>query len=249
MQTNLLNHNRLSIPDEPKLIPGSSNFSAPANLSLPETWLEALSTDAPVAKALAKIWKPLAVYVPQAVERIIKCTLQLGLAIYPDEDQDIRVNLLYIFQSQDKDNLAVGWFAGYPATDEVIAEAQARLSIILPASYKKFIRVHNGFNLYPIDVGPCMANSLHFIRELAQADQVFEHQANRFLAFSGDGAGNQQCYDLTIPLANSDYLTFDWDHETRQIAKPMSFFAYVEDLMMTELETARLRKNDKLNRP
>lgn len=240
MSANLLNRILLDIPDEPKLLPGASNFSIPEGLSLPGMWLEALSRDVPSENALLKIWAPLATYIPQAVEKIIHCTMQLGLALYPGEE--IEAKLMYVFQSVDAaEESPLGWSAGYPATEEEIAKAEARSNITLPTSYKKFARVHNGFNLYPMDVGPYATDNLWFISEGAKLKPDITYQADKLLACSGDGAGNQQCYDLMSPLADGDYLTYDWDHETHQITNAMSFWEYLDNLLITELRQARLR--------
>lgn len=43
------------------------------------------------------------------------------------------------------------------------------------------------------------------------------------IGFCEDGSANRQVYDLAKPLANDDYLTADWDHETDELSHWMNF--------------------------
>jgi hypothetical protein len=250
MSINLLDRVLLNIPDEPTLMPGSSGFTLPEGVWIPQAWVALLSMDVISEKALLDIWEPLIKYIPNAVEKISRHTMQVALAVYPGDETGI--SLLYAFQvvleeeqavTWEKQDLILAWSAGCPATDEDIANAESRLNITLPQSYKNFVRVHNGFNLYPLDTGPRSLDNLFFISKYRDWVQESGYQLDKLLAFSGDGAGNEQCYNLMAQLSDEDYLTYDWDHETHQITKPRTFWDYLEQFFAREMRNAQVREN------
>lgn len=249
MSANLLDRVLLGIPNEPRLIPASTRFTQPEGVWLPETWMTILSMSALSAKALLDIWQPLIRHLPNAIEIIAKHTLQVALAIYPDREK--KVSLMYIFRipleegqtiTTDEQDVILAWSAGRPATNKDIADAETRLDIPLPRSYKDFVRMHNGFTVYPLDVGPRPLGNLFFISEYQDWEPDPDYRSNRLLAFSGDGAGNQRCYNLMAPLPNEDFLTYDWDHETYQVTRPQGFWEYIEQLVTREMADAQTRE-------
>lgn len=245
MLTNFVNRILLDIPNEPNLIPGSSSFAAPKDVWVPETWIEVLSTNILQKQLLLNIWESIAKFSPRLVEKIVEYTVQIALALYPEN----KANLIYIFQlslrNEETDvgekDIIVGWSAGYPANEKEITVTEKKLNIILPESYKQFLRVHNGFNLYPLDLGPRPLQKLYFLSEIESLDDHHSYRLDKQLAFSGDGAGNEQCYNLDSSISNRDYLTYDWDHESNDLTNPMIFWDYLEKLILTELRNARPR--------
>lgn len=130
-----------------------------------------------------------------------------------------------------------GWFGLLPATEDDIIQNETRLGITIPQSYRDFARVHNGFlhNGWG-SLGLKPLHTLYFVRNVDKSNYL-DHgfDFGRILAICGDGAGNEQCYDLDQPLDKDDRLTFDWDHETRRLTKPQPFWAFLEKFIKREM--------------
>ena len=239
MTENILNQILLNTPNEPELIVGASNISIPSELTLPETWMQALSRDIPSSDTLLNIWEPLVAFMPQLVEIIVDCTIQLGLAVY--YEKEIHAKLVYAFRFIEEDEeIILGWLGGIPAMPGDFAEAEYRLGLTLPKPYQQFTRVHNGFNLYPLDVGIHSTDALWLISEYAEYHPQYD--PTRLLAFSGDGSGNQQCFYLISSTKDDSYLTYDWDHDTFQMTHPLTFTEYINQLVESELLGAITRQ-------
>jgi hypothetical protein len=191
---------------------------------IPASWARGLSSDSSVGDFVRRIWFPLRDHVGASLRVLVNHTLDIGLVVSPTATSPPR--LLYILESET--GSAFGWLAGLPATADKVSRQEMRLGVRLPQSYKLFSRVHNGFLLGGLStVGPRSLSGLFFISLLLEADPASDRYAH-LLAFSGDGGGNEQCYDLTQPTGNDEYLTVDWDHESRAVSNPTTFFAYLD---------------------
>jgi hypothetical protein len=152
-------------------------------------------------------------------------------ALLTPRDSNLPVQLLYIMQSGPGSGGGYfAWAAGLPIAEAPTADPPRDK---LPASYRTFTQVHNGFLLEGWgSAGPTSVEELFHLDTLPipGADEL-GYEPHDLLAFSGDGAGNEQCYLLTQPTADGDYATVDWDHETRGLGPPGPFWKYVEELV------------------
>lgn len=105
---------------------------------------------------------------------------------------------------------------GEPITDNRIAEFEEAYQVLLPADYKWFISLINGFELmgtevYGIDGGRKSPNTLSKIYD-------FEHREVRvpmpeyLIPFSPDGGGNYYCFDTRITESDSCPIVFFQTH-------------------------------------
>ncbi len=208
-------------------LPRGHESIAELGQKIPSTWIHSLSSDSPVADSILRIWSPLNKHLDASLRVLTNYALDIGLVVSPTATSPPR--LLYVLESATR--TAFGWLAGLPATEEDFVRQEARLGVQLPQSYKLFSRVHNGFLLDGLStVGPRSLGDLFFVSVLLEGELASDRFAH-LLAFSGDGAGNEQCYDLTWPISNNDYLTVDWDHESRETSGPTTFYDYLDRIV------------------
>jgi SMI1 / KNR4 family (SUKH-1) len=194
----------------------------------PHTWKEVLLTDISIPQAVGKIWQPILPYFQDSV-KIIEQIATIGLVASPSQPSPI--GLIYIFQHIKSDEM-FSWLGCEPVDPDQLFQFQERFGFPLPASYQKFCSVHNGLLRDGWNSsGPRPIEKLR----LLEFDQDTDTQKHRLLAFSGDGAGNEQCYHLHLPVDSNDYLTVDWDHESEQIGRPHTFWTYLEALLKSEM--------------
>ncbi len=113
------------------------------------------------------------------------------------------------------------------------------LGIELPAAIQEFYKVQDGLladgngvlGIKPLQQLVRLSEYAYF----DEYDDQISYECENYLVFSGDGVGNARCFDLTQPIGRGDYLTVDWDHETRELTHPMSFWRYLKDFSITEL--------------
>jgi hypothetical protein len=200
---------------------------ADLDVKIPPSWTQALSLESSIADSIARIWSPISNCINDSLNILTDHAIDISLAVSPTATSPPR--LLYILKGTARDTF--GWLASLPATEENIVRCEARLGVKLPQSYRLFSQVHNGFLLDGAStVGPRPLNGLFFISTLFQCEST-PHDFSQLLAFSGDGAGNEQCYDLARSSDNSDYLTVDWDHETQETGAPQAFWRYFDKIV------------------
>lgn len=139
--------------------------------------------------------------------------------------------MIYIFRHIKSDEI-FSWLGYAPLSSNQLRQCKERFGFPLPASYQAFCTVHNGLLRDGwISSGPRPVEKLR----LFEADQGKDVQKERLLAFSGDGAGNEQCYHLHLSADSNDYLTVDWEHESEQMGQPHMFWTYLEALLKSEM--------------
>lgn len=213
---------------------GSKDVIALRN-SLPAAWVDALEGRQALAEALQRLWQPAGPDAQPFLQRLIDQTVDVALAA--SQSPALPPSLLYLNRRQAQDGPHYfAWFAGLPATSVQVSREAARLGVSIPLSYQRFVSVHNGFNVDGHTmVGPAALERLVRLSDLIDAEPAeLGYDPKQVLPFSGDGGGNEQCYHLALPLADGDYLTVDWDHETRELNAPMSLWAYLENLVRVE---------------
>jgi hypothetical protein len=194
---------------------------------IPYPWIQALSVDSHISTAIIRIWQPLNDYLESSIKYLAGEVVELALAI---SAKGQIIGLIYILPyTQSSGHRFFSWLAGLPATEADFLQHQTKLHTLLPQSYKIFSSVHDGF-FHNGGGASCLKplEELYFISEMVDETDSLNYEPNQLLAFCGDGAGNEQCYNLTMPVGDGDYATVDWDHEVREISKPQIFWKFVE---------------------
>jgi hypothetical protein len=204
----------------------------PFDKNMPSSWEQALSPLSP-ADSITNIWRPINQQASGAINILISRITDFALVVYPDNSAVL--GLLYIFKPSSPNTPLRGWLAGLPATNEQIKQSETRLDIQIPPAYKTFCQIHNGFLIDGwTSLGLRPLHSLHLLSELPIENPTNQgYNPSKLLAFCGDGSGNQQCYHLAEPL-NTDFVTYDWDHETQAITKPHPFWHFLEAFLAKE---------------
>lgn len=111
----------------------------------------------------------------------------------------------------------------------------------LPTSYGEFVKVHNGFLLDGFSPGIRSVNELQRLSDVPALDNrekyMIGYRLEELLEFAGDGGGNAQVFNLAEPIADGEYMTYDWDHESLEIAKPKTFWAFSLELLSRIMES------------
>lgn len=217
---------------------------AKLNGEIPFTWEQLLLSDLPTRQVIGQLWKPLEQYANAFVEILANSTLNLAIVLSPEKT--FPISLFYVAKLAWRDQIFFeGWLGGLPTSDRDLAKCETRLNFSLPVSYKLFGNVHNGFlkngnqgnGLLPVE-------SLSFLhRKDLPEDLSLLHDSfsdDELLSFYRDGAGNQQSYHLSMPHGSGDYMTVDWDHETREISNPQAFWLFLERFIEEEMKYASI---------
>lgn len=213
------------LEEEFLFIPRQTPLEVEIRSSLPESWLTALSPTSDLDYAVKAIWDPVKKSAENFIAVLGKLTVDFALLVFPT----FPPQLVYILESTTG---CPSWTAGLPATKRDFEVCEERLGFCLPSSYKLFTQVHNGFHLESWDtIGPRALHDLYTISELLGNTK---HSKN-LLAFSGDGAGNEQCFNMDMPVKDRNYTTIDWDHETREISHSQFFWDYIRDLISEKI--------------
>ena len=222
----------LFLEENVQLFPRGHNSIAALSERLPSSWTYALSLQSSIPGSIIQIWHPASGHVNDLLNVLSSHTQNIALVLPATAPP----SLLYIFQRNGPEGIELsGWLGGLPATEQDIASCEVRLSMPLPQSYKAFSKVHNGFLLDGwISLGPRPVGRLYFVSTSVQ-DEYPHNGLDRLLAFSGDGAGNEQCYDLSRAIGDGDYITVDWDHEAREISKSQTFWKYLYNFVAKEI--------------
>jgi hypothetical protein len=226
MYEELLSKLELVLQTETQVLPKGHNALADLSATIPSSWTRVLSSDASIADSIEQIWAPISEYAGDFLRTLVARTVDIALVL---SSETSLLHLLYVLESSK--GSIFGWLAGLPATEQDIIDCEARLGIRLPESYNLFCQVHNGFSLDGLKTaGPERLSGLFFLSTLLEGEPRSD-DFDRLLAFSGDGAGNEQCYDLTMPTGDGDYVTVDWDHETRETSQPRVFWEYFHKIV------------------
>ena len=192
---------------------------------------------------------PWAVYRGESIERIIDqifAPLAERLTTFPNllktgctqivallDNQ--RWYLIYVLQPEvgQKESYLCG---GSPVNLPVLPDSVRVAGWTLPKQLADFYKVHNGFGiLWPLDLfwnSDCILPSSH-LKILAQtfpADMpiLLDYDPNHLLEFFPDGAGNGQ-YFYRFDHKDSESLTVDWDHETRELSHQADFWSFIDE--------------------
>lgn len=193
-----------------------------ANFQQP--WSHKFFSNLSVAELIAEIWKPVQEYSKDFVDSFAHSVLDVVLVVSPEGK--FPTSLMYVIKRIWRDQAIFDcWLAGPPATNEDFVTHEVRLGLQIPFSYKVFSGVHNGF----VEDGNYGKGYLSLDRLFSLAE--FDYKD--CLGFYNDGGGNMQVYHTTMPFADNDYMTVDWDHESREIYKPETFWAFLERFRTT----------------
>jgi len=213
--------------------PGISEWSG----TIPDDWLRALSPQWTAASSVEVLWRT-ALPDAEGLTSILAKRIE-DFALLKSRTPNSSVQLLYVMRpASEHGRDYFVWSAGLPII-EASTTLNSRVDTRLPSSYRAFTKVHNGFLLDGWgSVGPRPVEVLLHLDTLHLLDRdELGYDPRDLLAFSGDGAGNEQCYLLTHPSASGDYWTADWDHETRRLGHPVPFWDYLERLVTRESGT------------
>jgi hypothetical protein len=191
---------------------------------LPPAWLHVLTEAVPPDAAVELLWQPLTYHARGFVFRLASITEQLALFVSPD-----RAFRPCLFYASNAGSLEHAWLGGSPANEEDIQRWEQNHARLLPASYRKFAQLHNGFmenkkdrlGLYPLQ-----EVSLLVQPEPGDPDTSPEQQ---LLAFASLSDGNLQCYDLNATRMSGDALTVEWRQISGASYRPQSFWSFLKD--------------------
>lgn len=186
---------------------------------IPHTWYACLNQNLSKKEGIFRIWQELNYIPADLLNHFSKKAYGVGLVASGNHKSII--GLSYIFRQEEKSKLFYSsWIGGPPATHADFQEFHELSNIQLPQSYVEFCKVHNGF----IQNGNL---SLGFspIRELNLQQQ--------WMPFYEDGFGNARGYNLNQPTENGDFMTYDWDHESKEFSNPQTFWEFVTEFFST----------------
>lgn len=117
-------------------------------------------------------------------------------------------------------------FLGYPPVN---IDTGDRISYQFPSllSYISFIKIHNGF----VHEG----NHAIGIRAFTNLVSLIDNKGEKYLGFCGDGLGNYQCLPAALKQNESEIMTCDWDHETRETSGYLPFWSFITEFLKREL--------------
>src|SRR5690606_26696443 len=104
-------------------------------------WQFALAPDSSPDDAVASIWSSLQERARGWVTRL--ATVTDGFALVVSPTGVFPPGLLYIVAGLS--STPHGWLAGLPAGEAELITAEERLGRPLPASYRHYVQIHNGF--------------------------------------------------------------------------------------------------------
>jgi hypothetical protein len=188
---------------------------------IPVLWQACLEQEAYSSIITRAIWAEVDKRVPDSVNLFLTGVVDVGLTV--SRNAKAVHGLTYLLKRQtNRGTFYKGWLGRLPASDLDVAKFEKDTNLVSPQSYRIFCSVHNGF-LHNGN-GAIGYRPIHkLLRDRTNA-----------LGFCGDGGGNFQVFDLTKPLDNNDYLTADWDHETDELSRWMSFWEFVKEQFSAE---------------
>ena len=198
---------------------------------LPVIWQEVLIPSLPMEEMITHLWHEGREYLQDVIAILQAHTLEIALIV--SQSSSVPLGLYYIYKIATRDRTFWhGWLAGPPANQQDFAAFEQRFGKELPSSYKTFSQIHNGFlsdgltgyGMNPVDEWLPLSRTF----DLSDGErQAMDYDPDLLVEFCPDGLGNGQYYDYRKPILDDDYMTVDWDHETRQISKPEPFFSFI----------------------
>jgi len=197
--------------------------------TIPPPWHDLLAIDTSLELSLHGIWQPIEPINQKLVFYITTNTADVRLVV--DVVVHKPLGLLYAINTSQAG--VRHYLAGIPLSQETRTTVEGKLVISLPSPFVEFSNIHNGFLANgESEFGIRSAAGLYYLNNLPAFDEGdFNYDPARLLGFCGDGAANEQCFSLDHPTGNDDYQTFDWDHETRMVTRPRSFWDFVTEFI------------------
>jgi len=198
---------------------------------IPNLWRIALNENNSLKDAISLIWNKIG-------ESVLFFTSLLNknvneIYIVADENKHIVIGLIYQ-TCNDEYKITGHWFGGLPVSQEFHVDRD--IYMYLPNALWNLYSIHNGllysgmgeFGIRPIeDVGKL----IELCEVLEENQPVFDPYD--YLAFCGDGIGNERCFKISEILSNPDIeVTYDWDHETNEIGYPLNFWHHLIDIVL-----------------
>lgn len=199
---------------------------------LPLTWQNAFASNAPISQIIQYLWKDNFPLFEPACQHLQTRITEVAIIITPSD-----AYVAYIFNHQNRLSTFLG---GMPATTEDIDRREKELGFKLPPTYQKFLLIHNGFLMDGwSSLGIKPLHKLFTIGEMIGEDikasgQPINYDPNKLLCICGDGCGNEQCFHYPTSF-NQTKATVFWDHETREISKPMRFEKFLDKFLRQEI--------------
>lgn len=199
---------------------------------LPITWQNAFTFDTPISQIIHYLWKDSLPLFEPFYQRLQERILEVAIAITPSE-----AYFAYIFFNY---NRYFAFLGRTSATTDRITSRENELGFKLPLDYQKFLLIHNGFLLdgWP-SLGIKPLHKLFTIGEMIGEDiiesgQPINYDPYRLLCICGDGYGDEQCFYYPNSSNHAEDTVF-WDHETREISKPIRFENFLEEFLRQEM--------------
>jgi hypothetical protein len=129
-------------------------------------------------------------------------------------------------------------FGGPPNKTPRLSDRATSLGWVVPRSVSQVYAIHDG--LVSTDGGILASSALVDLGQIMDpiaAEQRFRPSGYTFqdlLEFLPDGAGNCQAFHRRRK-DDPDPPTVDWDHETREIADEVEFFAFSDEALLREI--------------
>lgn len=199
---------------------------------VPSIWQNLFDLNLTTKERINRIWKP-ALERGNRISRILSEGCKDLLFLYSRRSEfPIRICYLYCEAS------SFHCLMGNPPTIQKRNQKHLENNLNIPESYELFTHIHNGLTINGNGAnGLFSLNELSFVSQylgsLINATEI-EAEWNSLLIFFGNGSGDLQCYDLDRPLGE-DFFTYTWDHETRKIYNPISFWDFLELFISTEM--------------
>jgi hypothetical protein len=124
---------------------------------------------------------------------------------------------------------------GLPATDNAIAEFQAKHGFVLPEAHREFLlRANGGVVGFVRLFGVGRNDSLELGHQITLMRAYIEKMAEGpILPFASDWGGSYFCYDLQKPVTAKGYPVLYWHHEYSEEPsdRPMLWSIYAPDFV------------------
>lgn len=214
-----------------KFIPRNSNQISKFEHNIPEDWKALQSTNTPLLKIVKQIWLPIRKYNRKIPHYFSKRTLDIHFMI--DVHNFDLLGMLYTIYNKDRDTNRY-WVGGLPVEKNEIRKFNQETSYEIPTSIHGLYKIHNGFEVDGLSGwGFRKLQNLFFLSEFDIWEEVdSDYDPSKLMAFWGDGVGNYQCFNFDSSTKHGDFLTCDWDHETRQLGNLETLWDFFERVVI-----------------